>query len=510
VRALDALKAQLLEVDDLNRSAALLQWDQATYMPPGGAPARGRQIATLSRLAHERFIAAETGRLLDAAAKETESLPFESDAASLVRVTRRNWDRAVREPSSLVAEVQEHAAESYQAWTAARPANDFARVRPYLERTLELSRRIAECYPGYDHIADPLIDFSDYGMKAATVRTLFAQLRERLIPVVRAVTSRPAPDDSFLRRHAPQADQLAFGLEVIRRFGYDFERGRQDLTHHPFMTRFSLGDVRITSRVDENDLVDALFSTLHECGHALYEQGIDPTYEGTPLANGASAGVHESQSRLWENLVGRSRGCWEYLFPRMQEAFPKQLGDVSLDAFHGAINRVALSLIRVDADELTYNLHVMLRFELELDLLEGTVAVRDLARVWRERFEADFGLPVPDDRNGVLQDVHWYNGRIGGEFQGYTLGNILSAQFFDAAVRARPEIPGEIRRGEFVTLHGWLKENVYRHGAKFTASELVTRVTGSDLSIEPYMGYLRRKYQTLYGLREDSVAGLPT
>jgi carboxypeptidase Taq len=271
------------------------------------------------------------------------------------------------------------------------------------------------------------------------------------------------------------------------------------------MTKFSLGDVRITTRVNEEDLTDMLFSTLHECGHAVYEQGIDRSYEGTPLAHGASSGVHESQSRLWENLVGRSRGFWEFFYPRMQEVFPEQLRDVSLDTFYRAVNRVERSLIRTDADEVTYNLHVMLRFELELDLLEGKLAVRDLPRAWRERFERDIGLQVPDDRNGVLQDVHWFHGRIGGVFQGYTLGNILSAQFFDAAVAANPSIPGEIRNGEFGTLHGWLRQNLYRHGSKFTPSELVQRVTGRDLTIEPYLDYLWRKFQPLYGLRNEEL-----
>jgi len=507
MKALDALKARLLEVDDLNGAASLLRWDQTTYMPPEGAPARGRQLATLSRLAHERFVEAETGRLLDAAEKETSGLPFESDEASLVRVTRRNWEQAVKLPAALVAEFHEHTATSYQAWTEARPQNDFEAVRPLLERTLRLSRRMAECFPGYEHIADPLIDFSDYGMKAATVKQLFGDLRAKLVPIVRAITSRPPADDSCIRQHAPEADQLGFGLEVIRRFGFDFARGRQDKTHHPFMTKFSLGDVRITTRVREDEVTDALFSTLHECGHALYELGIDRAYEGTPLANGTSSGVHESQSRLWENLVGRSRGFWEHFYPRLQQAFPRQLQGAPLDVFYRAVNRVERSLIRTDADEVTYNLHVMLRFDLELDLLEGHVQVKDLARVWRERFEADFGVPVPDDRRGVLQDVHWYAGAIGGAFQGYTLGNILSAQFFARAVKAHPGIPDDIRRGEFGALHAWLRENIYRHGAKFTAAELVQRVTGGPLSIQPYLDYLWRKYQPLYGLREEERQG---
>jgi carboxypeptidase Taq len=506
VKTLEALKARLLHADDLNRAAAVLRWDQATYMPAGGGPARGRQIATLSRLAHEHFTAAETGRLLDAAAKETEPLAYESDEASLVRVTRRYWDLAVRRPASLVAEVQEHEAVSYQAWTVARPANDFARMRPLLEKTLDLSRRTAECYPGHDHIADPLIDFSDFGMTVASVRAVFAELRAQLVPLVRAIASRPTSDDACLRQPAPAAAQLAFGLAVVARFGYDLERGRQDLTHHPFQTTFSSGDVRITTRVREDDLTDALFSTLHECGHALYEQGVDPGFEGTPLGHGASAGMHESQSRLWENLVGRSFGFWECFYPRLQAVFPAALRDVPLDTFYRAINRVAPSLIRVDADEVTYNLHVMLRFDLEVQLLEGTLAVKDLARVWRERVEADLGQPVPDDRSGVLQDVHWFGGLIGGAFQGYTLGNILSAQFYGAALKAHPEIPADTRRGEFRVLHRWLEENIYRHGAKFTAPEMIKRVTGGELSIEPYLTYLWGKYKPLYDLSGDPMA----
>jgi carboxypeptidase Taq len=339
-------------------------------------------------------------------------------------------------------------------------------------------------------------------MKVSTIRPLFRDLRARLVPIVRAITSRPAADDACLKQFAPEADQLAFGLEVIRAYGYDFERGRQDKTHHPYMTKFSLGDIRITTRVRENDLTDALFSTLHECGHALYEQGIRPEFEGTPLANGTSSGVHESQSRLWENLVGRSLGFWRHFYPHMQATFPTQLGRVPLDKFHRAINKVERSLIRVDADEVTYNLHVMMRFELELDLLEGRLAVADLARVWRERFEADFGIPVPDDRNGVLQDVHWYSGAIGGAFQGYTLGNILSAQVYDAACAAHPAIPAEIEQGRFATLHGWLRTNVYQHGAKFTADELVRRATGRPMSLDPYLDYLWGKYQPLYGLTD--------
>jgi carboxypeptidase Taq len=507
--AIAALKTRLIEIDDVNEAAALLRWDQATYMPPGGASARGRQLATLSRIAHEQFTEAETGKLLERAEREAAAAAYDSDDAALVRVTRRLYDQAIRVPGSLVSELNEHGANSYQAWTAARPANDFNAMRPLLEKTLDLSRRYADCFPGYESIADPLIDVYDYGMKASSIRALFSELRSRLVPIVRAITSRPLADDACIRQNSPEDRQLGFGLEVIRAYGYDFERGRQDKTHHPFMTKFSLGDIRITTRVTDLDLTDALFSTLHECGHALYEQGIRMELEGTPLANGTSSGVHESQSRLWENLVGRSRGFWEHFYPKLQAALPDQLRAVPLDAFYRAVNRVERSLIRVDADEVTYNLHVMLRFDLELDLLEGRIAVKDLARTWRERFEADFGIPVPDDRRGVLQDVHWYAGVIGGVFQGYTLGNVMSAQFFDAAVKANPAIPAQIVSGEFGTLRGWLRENVYQHGAKFTAAEVIQNATGSPMSIEPYMAYLWRKFQPLYGLQEsERTAGV--
>jgi carboxypeptidase Taq len=399
-----------------------------------------------------------------------------------------------------VAEMTAHTIASYEAWTKARPVNDFAAVRPFLEKTVDLSRQLAEFFPGYDHIADPLIDFADEGMKAETIRALFAELRAELTPLVQAIASHPPADDSCLRRHYPEAAQLAFGEKVIRQFGYDFTRGRQDKTVHPYMTKFSLGDVRITTRVDEHDLGNALFSTMHESGHAMYEQGINLAYEATPLGWGASAGVHESQSRLWENQVGRSRAFWAHYYPALQETFPGALDDVSLDQFYRAINKVERSLIRTEADEVTYNLHVMLRFDLELELLEGKLAVRDLPEAWRSRFEADMGIAVPDDRRGVLQDVHWYHGGVGGAFQGYTLGNILSAQFYGLATAAHPEIPAQIGQGEFGTLLNWLRENLYVYGSKYTAPELIERVTGGPLRIAPYMTYLREKYSELYDI----------
>ena len=494
------LKTRLLEVNDLSSAAAVLHWDQTTYMPPGGAPARGRQLATLERLAHEKFTDPVIGRLLDALRPHEQNLAFEHDDAALIRVTRREYERAVKVPPAFMAELHEHFAASYAAWTVARPANDFAAVRPHLEKTLDLSRRLAEFFPGYRHIADPLIDDADFGMTADSVRSVFSDLRAHLVPLVRAIGDRPPVDDSCLRRDYPEVEQGAFAEQVIRRLGYDFERGRLDRTAHPFMIRFAAGDVRITTRSRQDFLGEQLFSTIHEAGHALYEQGVAPEFDGTPLGGGTSAGVHESQSRLWENLVARSRDFWMGFYPQLQAKFSAQLADVPLEVFYRAINAVRPSLIRTDADEVTYNLHVMLRFELELELLEGRLAIADLPDAWHVRYAADLGLRAADDREGVLQDVHWFAGTIGGAFQGYTLGNIISAQVFEVALAAHPEIPQQIRTGQFETLHTWLREHIYRHGGKFTTNELLQRVAGGPLSVEPLAHHLRTKYGDLYDL----------
>jgi carboxypeptidase Taq len=494
------LKNRLLEIYDLQNAGNLLGWDEATYMPPGGAESRGRQSALLGKLTHEKSIDPELGKLLDQLQPYGESLPYDSDEASLIRIARLDFERSIKVPPKFMAEIYEHASKSYNTWVSARPANNFKALEPLLEKGVDLSRQLADFFPGYEHIADPLIDFADYGMKATTLRSLFAQLRRELVPLVQAVTAQPPADDACLKQHYPHADQLAFGLDVIKELGYDFNRGRQDLTHHPFMTKFSLGDVRITTRVDENDLSSALFSTIHEAGHAMYEQGIRMELEGTPLADGVSAGIHESQSRTWENLVGRSLGFWEYFYPRLQARFPNQLGQVALDTFYRAVNKVQRSLIRTEADEVTYNLHVMLRFDIELALLEGNLLVRDLPEYWHVRYNADMGLRAPDDRDGVMQDVHWFAGLVGGAFQGYTLGNIIGGLFYSHALKDHPEIPTEMAQGKFATLHNWLIENIYQHGRKFTANELIGRVTGAPLTIEPYVNYLKTKYTEIYTL----------
>lgn len=492
------LKTRLQETYDLQMATSLLSWDQSTYMPEGGADARARQISLLARLYHEKFTDEAIGRLLDDLRPYEESLRYDSDDASLIRVTRREYERAIKVPPEFMARLYSHSTHSFQAWTVARPQNNFASMVPILEETLDLSRQLAGYFPGYEHIADPLIGYVDFGMRASVIRTIFAELRTQLVPLVEAITSLPKIDDSCLHRHYPETQQIAFGEDVVRQMGYDFKRGRLDKTHHPFQTKFSLGDVRITTRVKENSLAESLFSIVHEAGHAMYEQGINLEYEGTPLAIGASAGLHESQSRLWENIIGRSREFWEFFYPKLQDVFPEQLRATSLEEFYRAINTVERSLIRTEADEVTYNLHVMLRFDFELALLEGSLAIRDLPEAWRDRYRNDLGITPPDDRDGVLQDVHWFAGWIGGAFQGYTLGNILGAQIYAQALKSHPDLPQQISRGNFQTLHGWLIDNLYQHGAKFTTSELVERVTGGPIQITPYITYLQSKYGELY------------
>ncbi|HWO25691.1 MAG TPA: carboxypeptidase M32 [Kofleriaceae bacterium] len=494
------LVARLAEIDDVQSSVALLGWDQATYMPTGGAAARGRQLATLEQIAHARQTDPALARLLDraqpAAAREGEG----SFAARLVRAARRDVERATKVPAAFVGAFAAHNATLYERWTHARPASDFAAVAPLLARSVELSREYAGFFAPYDHVADPLIDLTDPGVRAADVRAVFTALRAELVPLVEAITSAAQVDDRCLRQHFPEEEQLAFGLAIAARFGYDLARGRQDRTPHPFMTKFSLGDVRITTRVRADYLSEALFSTLHEAGHALYEQHIDPRYEATPLAQGSSMGVHESQSRLWENLVGRSLPFWRGQYPALQAAFPAQLGAVPLDAFYRAINRVERSTVRTAADEVTYGLHVIMRFDFELELLEGKLAVADLPEAWRERARRDLGVAPETDRDGCLQDVHWFGGHVGGAFQSYALGNLMSAQFFEAALRAHPEIPQEIEAGRFDTLRSWLAANIYVHGRARTPDELVRGATGKPLEAAPYLRYLRTKYGEIYGL----------
>lgn len=496
-KKLEALKSKLQEMYHLGSAMSILGWDQSTYMPPLGATARGNQLSVLAGLHHQKQTDPELGRLLEELTSYAETLPYDSDEAALIRVAKHDYDRETKVSPEFVSEFFSHTAKTYSAWVEARKSDDFSIVQPFLEKTLELSRRYSEFF-GYEHVADPLIARTDLGMTVGTIRPLFSQLRDALVPMVEAITANGPTDTSVLQKHYPEAKQIAFGKEVISRLGFDWERGRQDYSPHPFMTKFAHNDVRITTRVKENNLAEALFSSIHETGHALYELGINEAYEGTPLHGGTSSGVHESQSRLWENIVGRSYEFWTFFYPQLQAAFPEQLGEVSLDEYYRAINGVSRSLIRTDADEVTYNLHVIIRFDLETQMLEGNLKVKDLPEAWRARYQSDLGISSPTDANGVLQDIHWYFDHIGGCFQGYTLGNILSSQFFATAQKEIPNVRDLMKQGEFSQLHKFLQTNIYNHGSKYTADELVKRVTGQSLTIDPYLEYLRTKYSAIY------------
>ncbi|RMF41385.1 MAG: carboxypeptidase M32 [Anaerolineae bacterium] len=496
---LQRLKTLLAEATDLGRVAALLEWDQQVYMPEGGTRSRSQQMALLRRLAHERFTADEIGQLLDDLQPYAESLDPDSDDARLIKVTRREYTKRVKVPGSLVAEFSRVTSHAHQAWAEARANNDFEHFRPHLERIVELRQEYANLFAPFDHIYDPLLDDFEPGLKTADVRAIFDTLRPQQVELIRAIAERPQVDDSFLYQEFDEQAQWKFGEEVISRIGYDWKHGRQDKSAHPFTTGFGNDDVRITTRVDPKFFNSAFFATMHEAGHALYELGVADAISRSPLGSGASLAFHESQSRTWENLVGRSLPFWEYFYPRLQEVFPAQLGNVSLDAFYKGINKVEPSLIRVEADEATYNLHIMLRLEIEIGLMEGSMQVKDLPEIWNSRMQEYLGVVPPNDSQGVLQDVHWSGGMIG-YFSTYALGNILSAQLWEKIEQDLPDVYDQMRRGEFGDLLGWMRENLHRHGAKFEPKELIQRITGSPMDPEPYMRYLKRKFGAIYGL----------
>ena len=495
---LGELKQLLAKIHDLNSAAAVLEWDQETYMPAGAAEARAHQIATLRQLSHEYFTSDEMGRLLGDLSAHVASTDPDSFECALLRVTRRDFDKEIKIPSSLVAEMTEATSLARQAWKNARENSAYALFAPHLERIIQLSVRKAEAY-GYDNCAyDALLDQYEPGMKTAEVEAVFDNLREHLVPIVKIISELPAPDDSVLRQHFDRQKQWDFGIQVLHDLGYDFNHGRQDISTHPFTTTFSIADVRITSRFDEAYLPSALFGTIHEAGHGLYEQGIGPVLERTPLAEGTSLGMHESQSRLWENLIGRSRSFWTWYYPRLKAVFPDQLEDVTPDTFFKAINKVKPSLIRVEADELTYNLHIMVRFEIEKAMIEGQVDVNDLPALWNEKMETYLGLTPANDAEGILQDIHWSLGAIG-YFPTYTLGNLISTQLFQQARTDLPDMERQIAVGQFSDLLNWLRRHVHRHGRKLTATEILERVTGAGLDAQSWLSYVKDKYGQLYG-----------
>jgi carboxypeptidase Taq len=498
--AFDALKERLEEVKTLYQIESLLEWDMQTQMPSGGAKARARHLSVLSKLTHQLYTQPDTGAMIDSAATEVHGADYSSFEASLVRVAERDYEQAVKLPTELVTELARATTEAHESWVNARKNNDFKAFVPILERIFELKRRVADKYGYTDHPYDALLNEYEPGLTTKDVAGMFDTLRTDLVPLVKAISENTdRVSDEVLHRDYDEAKQRDFAEMVVARFGYDFARGRQDRAVHPFAISFSRNDVRITTRYHRDWLNPALFGTLHESGHAMYEQGVGEELEGTPLARGASLGVHESQSRLWENVIGRSRGFWTYFYPQLQAAFPDQLGSVPLDTFYRAINKVEPSFIRVEADEATYNLHIMVRFEIERELIAGTLKVADLRDVWNAKYQEYLGITPPTDALGVLQDVHWSMGLVG-YFPTYSIGNLLSVQLYEKALETYPGIPDEIARGEFTSLLRWMRENIHVHGRKFLPQELITRVTGEPMQSRSYVRYLKTKYSEIYGL----------
>jgi carboxypeptidase Taq len=482
----------------------MLVWDQSTNMPPANADYRGQQIGFISKLAHEKLADPKMGRMLNELVPWTTTLDPDSTEARLVAEVAKEYERAVNIPSAFMEKFFGHTARVYQTWVEAREKNDFSLVSSLLRESLEYSKEYSSFFPDAQHVADPLIDRSDEGMYVFILQPLFQDLRKKLVPMIEQIRESEPVDRKYLLQHYPKQKQLQFIDIVLDHFGIDRTRTRQDFSPHPFMIRLAGDDIRMTTRIREWEVTDGLFSSIHESGHALYELGIAPELFDTPLMKGVSSGLHESQSRLWENLVGKSRAFWEFFYPKLQSVFPAQLGSVPMETFYRAMHHVSPSQIRTEADEITYNLHVIIRFDLELDLLTGKLDVADLPEAWRQRYKQDLGVEVTEVKDGVLQDVHWFADFIGGQFQGYTIGNILSCQLFDAAKTAHPSIMKEMGQGQFDTLHNWLKSNIYQHGKKFTITEIINRATGQELMIDPYVKYLTEKYQTIYPTLQTS------
>src|SRR6478736_2296464 len=490
--ALEQLKERLAEVTDLGKVARLLSWDQQTMMPPAGTAHRADQFATLLGLMHERFTDPEVGRWLEELRPLEESLGPDSDDGALIGVVRRDYEKAVNVPASLRAEMARAAAEARPVWVKAKAESDFASFLPSLERIVELKLQYVDCVAdGAAERYDVLLDDYEPQTTTAEVRALFEELKPPLVELIAELRERGV-DTSFLYGDFPPDRQRDLAYEVTDLFGHRPDSWRIDPTEHPFASGPGRDDVRITTNYHPDSL-HSLFSTMHEYGHGLYSQQLPRHLERLPTGGPCSLGIHESQSRMWENLVGRSRPFWTLFYPRAQEAFPEQLRAVELDDFLAGINRVRPSLIRIKADEVTYGMHIILRFELEQDIINGRVELRDLPQVWSERMRDYLGVEVPDDAHGVLQDTHWASGLIG-YFPTYLLGSVMSVQLWEKALEDIPDLEDQIERGEFGALRGWLGEHVHSLGRKFSPQETLRRATGSTIDPKPYIAYLRAKY----------------
>jgi carboxypeptidase Taq len=498
-KACEELKNRVGEVMDLYGAAAVLGWDHRTMMPRNGAVARSEQMGTLTRIVHTMFVDPEIGKLLDEAEPWAEEQGYDSLEAGLVRVIRRDYDKLVRVPPTLTAELTRVSAVAVPVWDEARKSSDWAMFQPYLEQVIDLRRQYVDCFPPADEDYDILLDDYEPGMKTAEVRAVFDELKAGLVPLIAEISERAdAVDDAFLTGDFPIDAQKKVEGKILADFGFTADSWRLDETVHPFATRSGMDDIRLTTRHHEHNM-HSIFSSMHEFGHGIYEYGGDRAFARTPLARGASLALHESQSRMWENLVGRSRPFWQHYFPLVQEAFPAQMNGLDAEGFYRGVNRVQPSLIRIDADEATYNMHIILRFELEQEMITGRVTAADVPEAWDAKMMEYLGVEVPDVADGALQDTHWAGGSIG-YFSTYALGNVASAQLWERISTDIPDVYEQIGRGEFTPLREWLREHVHQHGRMYMPQELLKRVTGSSLDPKPLLAYLRGKLGEIYGL----------
>ena len=498
---LNELKQRMGQLSDLRHLSSLAHWDQQTMMPRAGGEGRAESLATVERISHDLFIDDETGSLLEDAASELNGADPSSDDYCLVRLVRRQWDKARRVPTDLAAELTRAASVGQEAWIDARANSDFAAFAPYLRHNFELVHEYVACHLGhgwYECPYDVVLDDYEPEMKTTSVAELFAELRSELVPIIATLTGDGVTvDDSKLYGEFPIDRQRPLIAETVALMGFNREGWRIDDTVHPFATRIGRGDVRITTRWDEHYFPAALYGAMHECGHGLYEAGIPPSLARSPLGSGESLGMHESQSRLWENMVGRGRPFCSVLAPLVAS----HLGAVNLDgdSLFRAVNRIKPSYIRVESDEVTYALHIVLRFELEQKLVDGSLDIDDLPEAWNTRFAEFFGIEVDNDANGVLQDVHWSAGLIG-YFPTYAIGNLIAGQLWSSIRNDISDLDDQLAAGDLRPLREWLIEHIHRHGSKFTTTELLEREAGGPMSVPPFVRYLKGKLSDAYGI----------
>lgn len=481
--------------------SAQLSWDEQTYLPPGGVPHRAEQMSLLAGLVHERFTAPRLGELIGELEQKNDLGDADGPRRANLREARRRYDRATKLPKKLVEEISRVTSLAQHNWIEARKKSHFETFRPWLQQVVALKREEAAALGSGSGVAyDALLDDYEPGAKTADVARVFAGLRKDLVPLVQAIhQAKTRPNPEILTRRYPKDAQRSFATGAATAIGFRFDEGRLDESAHPFCTGIGPGDCRLTTRYDEHHFPGAFFGVLHEAGHGIYEQGLDRSTYGTPIGDAASLGVHESQSRMWENFVGRSRAFWTHFYPKAQTTFPEALGGVGRDDFYGAVNDVRPSFIRVEADEVTYNLHIMIRFELEQRLIGGDLQPADVPAAWNKAYAESLGITPPNDAQGCLQDVHWSAGLLG-YFPTYALGNMYAAQLFEAARRSLGDLDALFAKGDFTPLREWLNTNVHRYGRQYLPSRLVERITGEPLSHRPLVTHLKTKFESIYRL----------